>query len=97
MSLLAVLFLAVLYTCCAFIAWRGVRTTLQRPLLGFVALVCMLVMAVAAWENLALLSLGMQAYSMGVTDDLVIPVGLWQLGAFVATAKFAPLWLLGKA
>lgn len=97
MSLLAVLFLAILYTCCAFIAYRGVRTTLQRPLLGALALVCMVVMGLAAWHNLTLLNLGMQAYAMGVTDDLVIPVDLWQVGAFVAVAKYAPLWLLGKA
>jgi hypothetical protein len=97
LSLIALLLLAVLYGFCTFVAWRGVRNTLSRPVLGLVATICMVVLGVAAWNSLSLLNLGMQAYAMGVQDDLIVPVDLFQIGALATVVKFAPLWLLGKA
>ena len=97
MSLLALMLLAVLYGFCALIAWQGVRNTPSKPVLGVVATICMLVLGIAAWNSLSLLNLGMQAYAMGVQDDLIVPVDLFQLGALATVVKFAPLWLLGKA
>lgn len=87
----------MLYGFCAFVAWRGVRNTLNKPVLGVVATVCMLILGLAAWNSLSLLNLGMQAYAMGVHDDLIVPVDLIQIGAMATVVKFAPLWLLGKA
>jgi hypothetical protein len=97
LSLVALLLLAVLYGFCAFIAWRGVRTTMSRPGLGILAAVCMFILGMAAWNSLVLLEFGMEAYAMGVTDDLSIPLHVWEIGAVIAVVKFAPLWLLGKA
>lgn len=97
MSLLALLLLAVLYLAFAFVDWRGVRNTLQKPLQGFLALICMLVLGKAAWDNLALLGFAVEAYSLGVTDDLEIPFNLFQLAAVAITAVYAPRWLVEKA
>lgn len=87
----------MLYGFCAFVAWRGVRNTLNKPVLGAVATVCMLVLGLAAWNTLVLLEFGIEAYAMGVTDDLIIPMHVWDIAAALTVLKFAPLWLLGKA
>lgn len=93
MTLIALLLLAVLFLAFAFVDWRGVRTTLQKPVQGLLALACMLVLARAAWDNLALLGFAVEAYSLGVTDDLEIPLNLFQLAAVGITALYAPRWL----
>lgn len=97
MSLIALLLLAVLYLAFAFVDWRGVRTTLQKPLQGALALVCMIVLGKAAWDALALLGFAVEAYSLGVQADLQIPFSLFQLGAIAITAVYAPRWLVEKA
>jgi len=97
LSLLALLLLAVLYLCFAFVDWRGVRTTLKKPLQGMLALVCMIVLGKAAWDNLALLGFAVEAYSLGVEGDLEIPINLFQLVAVAITVVYAPRWLVEKA
>lgn len=97
MSLIALLLLAVLFLAFAFVDWRGVRTTLQKPLQGLLALSCMIVLGKAAWDNLALLGFAVEAYSLGVADDLKIPLNLFQLAAVAVTAVYAPRWLVEKA
>lgn len=95
MTLVALLLLSLLFLAFALVDWRGVRNTLQRPIQGFVALVCMLVLGGAAWSNLALLSDALQAYGMGVTDPVIPSLNLFQVLAVAITAWFAPRWLVG--
>lgn len=97
MSLLALLLLAVLYLAFAFVDWRGVRNTLQKPAQGIMAAICMYILGRAAWDNLALLGFAVEAYSLGVEGDLQIPFNLFQLAAVAITAVYAPRWLVEKA
>jgi hypothetical protein len=95
-SMLALLVMAIIYAFCAFLFWRGVRNTLEQPILGVLATICMAIAAAAAWDSLRLLDLAMQAYAMGVKDDVYIPINAFQAGSLVVALKYAPLWLLGR-
>ena len=96
MSLVALLGYAIVCGVGAMICWRGVRMP-KKPWLAGLACVCMVILAVSAWNSLSFLNLAMQAYAMGVTDPVLVPSSVWDLASLAVVVKWAPLWLLGGA